>query len=119
MTGLESAITGLHQAVEGPRQQHMWRWLVRHRMAAVKEALVSERSRDADAWLAAREQTLHRERDGLVRRIAELGPQVLESAALDRVCADLHRLVGALERYRQRLNNLVYDSVAREIGGYE
>lgn len=119
MTGLESAINGLQHAVEGPRRQHMWRWLVRHRLAAVKDALVSERSRGGDAWLAAREQTLHRERDGLVRRITEVGPHVLESPDLDAVCGELHRLVGALERYRQRLNDLVYDSVSLEIGGSE
>lgn len=119
MTGLESAITRLQQAVDGPRRQHMWRWLVRHRLAAVRDALDSERSRGGDAWLAAREQTLHRERDGLVRRIADLGPLVLESPDVEAVCAELHRLVGALERYRQRLNDLVYDSVALEIGGSE
>jgi hypothetical protein len=119
MTGLESAINGLHQAIQGSRRQHAWRWLVRHRMAAVRDALVSESSRGGDAWLAAREQTLHRERDGLVRRIADLGPQVLESTDLDQVCAELTRLVGALERYRQRLNDLVYDSVSLEIGGSE
>lgn len=119
MTGLETAISGLQQAVESPRRQHMWRWLVRHRMASVKEALVSERSRGGDAWLAAREQTLHRERDGLARRIAALGPAVLESPDVDEVCADLQRLISALERYRQRLNDLVYDSVSLEIGGSE
>lgn len=119
MTGLESAIADLHQAVESPRRQHMWRWLVRHRMAGVKEALASERSRGGDAWLAAREQTLHRERDGLVRKLGDLGPLVLESPDVDAVSADLRRLIGALERYRQRLNDLVYDSVSLEIGGSE
>jgi hypothetical protein len=119
MTGLERAIAGLQQAVDAPRRQNMWRWLVRHRLAGVKEALASERSRGGDAWLAAREQTLHRERDALVRRIAALGPEVLEAPDVDAVCVELQRLVGALERYRQRLNDLVYDSVSLEIGGSE
>jgi hypothetical protein len=35
------------------------------------------------------------------------------------VRADLVRLVSALERYRQRLNDLVYDSVSLELGGSE
>jgi hypothetical protein len=119
MTGLESAITGLQHAVGGSRRQHAWGWLVCHRLAAVKEALLTEGSGNGDAWLAAREQILHRERDTLVHRIADLGPKVLESPDLDGVCAELHRLVGALERYRQRLNDLVYDSVSLEIGGSE
>ncbi|MBA2465567.1 MAG: hypothetical protein H0V42_11430 [Nocardioidaceae bacterium] len=123
MTGLESAILGLHKAVHkavhNPRRQHTWRWLVRHRMSAVKDALVMERSRGGDAWLAAREQTLGRECDGLVVRLAALGPAVLESPDVDAVLGDLQRLVHALEHYRQRLNDLVYDSVSLELGGSE
>lgn len=119
MTGLESAIQGLQQAAAGPRRQHTWRWLVRHRMSAVMDALVLERSRGGDAWLAAREQTLSRERDGLVERLYRLGPVVLESPDLDLVTDELHRLVQALEHYRQRLNDLVYDSVSLELGGSE
>lgn len=119
MTGLEHAIRGLQQAVEGQRRQHTWRWLVRHRMSAVKDALALEGSRGGDAWLAAREQTLYRERDALMARLTELGPAVLESPDLDTVCDELIRLVGSLERYRQRLNDLVYDSVSLEIGGSE
>jgi hypothetical protein len=119
MTGLENAITALQHAVGGPPRQHTWRWLVRHRLAGVKDALVTEGSGEADAWLAAREQTLHRERDALLLRITAIGPQVLESPDLDAVCAELHRLVGSLQRYLQRLNDLVYDSVSLEIGGSE
>ena len=32
---------------------------------------------------------------------------------------DLRRLVSDLERHRQRLNDLVYDSVTLELGGSE
>lgn len=119
MTGLEVAIRGLQQAVDGSRRQHTWRWLVRHRMSAVRDALALESSRGGDAWLAAREQTLRRERDALASRLSALGPQVLESPDLDAVYAELLRLIGALERYRQKLNDLVYDSVSLEIGGSE
>jgi hypothetical protein len=119
MTGLEHAIQGLRQALDTPRRQHTWRWLVRNRVAGVKEALLTERSRGGDAWLAAREQTLYRERDRLVRRLVELGPQVLEAADVDGVREELLRVVTALEHYRQRLNDLVYDSVSLELGGSE
>lgn len=119
MTGLESAIQGLQQALEAPRRHHMWRWLVRHRMSAVKDALAPAGPRGGDAWLASRELSLHRERDGLVQRLADLGPQVLESPDVEGVREELTKLVGSLERYRQHLNDLVYDSVSLELGGSE
>jgi len=119
MTGLEHAIIGLQQALNAPRRHHVWRWLVRHRMASVKEALSHEHSRAGEAWLAAREVTLVRERDGLLRKLAALGPQVLESADVEPVRRQLLRLVGDLERHRQRLNDLAYDTVSLELGGSE
>lgn len=119
MTGLEHAIIGLQQALDTPRRHHMWRWLVRHRMAGVKDALGREHVRDGDAWLAAREIMLVRERDGLLRRLSHLGPQVLDSADVEPVRRELTRLVADLERHRQRLNDLVYDTVSLELGGSE
>lgn len=119
MTGLENAIHGLQQALDTPRRQHMWRWLVRHRMAAVKDALAPVGSRGGDAWLASRELTLHRERDALLRRLTELGPAVLEAPDVEAVRTELSKVVNSLERYRQRLNDLVYDSVSLELGGSE
>ena len=97
----------------------MWRWLVRHRMAAVKEALALEHSRTGDAWLAARQIMLARERDSLQRKLADLGPQVLDAADLDPVRTQLVRLVADLERHQQKLNDLVYDTVSLELGGSE
>lgn len=119
MTGLEHAIKGLQEALDAPRRQHMWRWLVRHRMSAVKDALAPDGTRGGDAWLAARELSLHRERAALVKRLTELGPAVLESEDVESVRTELTRLVSALERYRQKLNDLVYDSVSLELGGSE
>ncbi|HET6699912.1 MAG TPA: hypothetical protein VFG88_12545 [Nocardioidaceae bacterium] len=119
MTGLERAIIGLRQALDSPRRHHMWRWLVRHRMAGVKEALALEQARESEAWLAARQLTLARERDALVRRLAALGPVVLEAPDVEPVRRDLLRLVHDLERHRQRLNDLAYDTVALELGGSE
>ena len=108
MTGLEHAILGLRQALDAPRRHHVWRWLVRHRMAGVKDALAAEGMRDDDAWLAARELTLQ-----------QRGPRVLEEPDVEFVRADLRRLVSDLERHRQRLNDLGYDSVTLELGGSE
>jgi hypothetical protein len=119
MTGLEHAILGLRQALDSPRRHHSWRWLVRHRMAVVKEALAGEASRDGDAWLAAREVALVRDRHALQRRLSLLGPEVLESPDVEAVRTQLTRLVADLEHHRQRLNDLVYDSVSLELGGSE
>ncbi len=119
MSGLENAIHGLSQAIESPPRHHMWRWLVRHRMSTVKDALRAERLRGGDAWLASREVNLHRERAALLSQLASLGPAVLEDADLERVRGELARLVSALERYKQRVNDLVYDSVCLELGGSE
>ena len=119
MTRLEHAILGLQQALDTPRRHHDWRWLVRHRMAGVKSALSHEQAREADAWLAAREVVLHRDRNSLMRRLAALGPLVLDAPDVEQVRAQLGRLVVDLEHHRQRLNDLVYDSVSLELGGSE
>ena len=119
MSGLENAIHGLQQALESPPRHHMWRWLVRNRLSLVKEALHGEWSRGGDAWLAPREITLHRERNTLLRRLTSIGPAVLEDEDLDGVRTELERLVSALQHHHQRVNDLVYDSVALELGGSE
>ena len=119
MTGLEHAILGLQQALDSPRRHRAWRWLVRQRMAGIREALAGEASRGGDAWLAAREVALVRDRNVLLRRLTALGPEVLEVADIEVVRTRLARLVVDLERHRQRLNDLVYDSVSLELGGSE
>ena len=119
MTALERALDGLRQALEGPRNHHIWRWLVRHRMAGVKDALQAEQHHGGDAWLAAREDSLQRDRDNLLRRLTELGPLVLDSADVEPVRRELRRLLTDLEHHRQRLNDLVYDTVSLELGGSE
>jgi hypothetical protein len=119
MSGLEGALRGLSQALDSPSRHHMWRWLVRHRMSAVREALTAEHLQGGDAWLASREVNLHRERTVLLARLNELGPAVLEDDDVDRIRTELQRLVTALERHQQRLHDLVYDNVSLELGGSE
>jgi hypothetical protein len=116
---LEASIVGLRAALGLPRQQHGWGWLVRQRMSAVKEALLAETSRQSEAWLTARASSVSRERNALLTQLAALGPVVLESTDLESVRARLQRLVLDLEHHRQRISDLVYDSVALELGGSE
>jgi hypothetical protein len=117
MTGLEQALLGLRQALDAPRRHGVWRGLVRNRMAAVKDALGEEWARTADAGLASREVTLVRERNALLRRLATLGTQILDAPDVESVREELKRLTVDLEHHRQRINDLVYDSVALELGG--
>lgn len=117
MPGLEKAIVGLQKALEAPPRHHAWGWLVRHRMAAVKEALNQEHAAVGDAWLAAREESLTRERTRLQAELGRLGPLVLDGKDLAVVRAELRRLLSDLEHHRQRLNDLVYDSGSLELGG--
>lgn len=119
MSSLDQAIHGLRQAVDAPRRRHMWRWLVRNRISTVKEALRSDRTHGVDAWLTAREVTLQRERRELLSQLARIGPAVLHHDDLEAVHAEMERLVVRLERYRQRVHDLVYDAVSLELGGSE
>lgn len=119
MAALDHAIIGLSQALDRPRRHQMWRWLVRHRVAGVHEALLDETERATDAWLAARQSALGREREVLLRKLELLGGQVADSPDVEPVHSELKRVVSELQRHRQRLNDLVYDTVALELGGSE
>jgi hypothetical protein len=119
MSTLDQAIHGLRQAVDGPRRHHMWRWLVRNRISAVKEALRSDRTHGGDAWLAAREMSLQRERAELLDQLTVIGPLVLHDRDVEHVHTELARVLTRLEHYRQRVHDLVYDAVSLELGGSE
>ncbi len=119
MTGLEHALLGLQQALHAPRRHLVWRRLVRNRMAGVKDALTREEAHESEAWLAAREAGLQRDRDQLLRRLADLGPWVHTEPDLERIRVEISRLLTDLEHHQQRLNDLVYDSVSLELGGSE
>ena len=117
MATLEESIVALRKALVLPVQQQGWGWLVRQRMSVVKEALTDDTGPAAEAWLAARQGALLRERNGLLAQLSMLGPLVLEGNDRETLRNRLLRLVHDLERHHQRLNDLLYDSVALELGG--
>ena len=119
MNNLEHAIMGLRHVLDAPRRHRSWRWLVRHRMAGVRDALMHETRRGGDAWMAPREASLERERGALLQRLVVLGPLVLDVPDVEEVRRELFRLVTDLEHHRQHLNDLVYDAVSLELGGSE
>jgi hypothetical protein len=119
VTGLDSAILGLEQALDRPRRQPMWHWLVRHRLAKVSDLLSEEPPQGVDAWLAPREETLLRERDCLVDRMTALSVRIAEGADPEPLRLDLKRLIADIVRHCRRRNDLVYDGVSLELGGSE
>lgn len=116
--GLAPALLGLELALDEPRHGG-WRWAVRQRMAAVRDALLPDVESSDDGWLAARSGGIARDRDTLLGRLSELGPEVLESPDADRVRAELRRLVTDIRHYVQRVHDLAYDAVELELGGSE
>ncbi len=117
------AIEEMHQALEVPIQPGSslgtWRWTVRQRMAGVRDVLVAETTHHEDAWLAARGGSVLRERNALLSRLSELGPQVLEDEHIEQVRAELARLLCDVRHHVQRLHDLAYDEVELELGGSE
>jgi hypothetical protein len=122
-TGMSTALHGLQQALDAPRQPATalgsWRWAVRQRMAAVRDVLIAEADAPGEGWLAAREGNVLRERTALLSRLSTLGPEVLESPQVEQVRNELDRLVVDIARHGQRLHDLAYDEVELELGGSE
>jgi hypothetical protein len=116
---LESAISELQSTIRNSRTTANWRSLTRQQLAAVREALTDERFASWDGWLAARSGTSDRERQQLLGRISALGTGLLDRLDTDRVASEVRRLLNDVEHYRQRMHDLVYDSVSMEIGGSE
>lgn len=119
MTQLDHAIAGLEQALARPGRHQMWRWLVRHRLNAVQQCLAEEDASASDAWLASRQQLLAREREALRLKLDRHATQLTDALDIEGVRAELERLLGDLRRHRQRVNDLLYDAVALELGGSE
>jgi hypothetical protein len=117
MATLETAIHGLRHALEEEDAPH-WRWALRRHLSLVREALAQDPDGSSDGWLAARAGCHDRDRHHLLARVAALGPRVLDRLESD-VATDVRRLLVDLEHYQQRRHDLVYDSVALELGGSE
>src|SRR3954468_17458738 len=120
---LPVALQSLDQSLDAPRRPGIplgnWRWMVRQKMAGVRDALVGEAAGSDDGWLAARGGSAFRERNGLLARLSTLGPQILETPDVEATRLELKRLLMDIQRHVQRLNDLAYDEVELELGGSE
>ena len=121
--GMARALRGLDAALDAARRDGAalgnWRWVVRQRMASVRDALVDETGSPDDGWLAARGGTAFRERNALLARLGALGPRVLESPDVEAVRVEAKRLLVDIGRHVQRQHDLAYDDVEIELGGSE
>jgi hypothetical protein len=118
MTGTSAALHSLSLTLDEPPLD-TWRWQVRQRMAAVRDALVEEGEYPPEGWLAARSVAILRERNTLLQRLGSLGPSVLENPDVEAVRVELKRLVADIAHHCQRLHDLAYDEVELELGGSE
>jgi hypothetical protein len=116
---LDQAISELTASLEQDRSTTQWRAVVRVRLAAVRQALAEDRPRFRDGWLSARGRVSERDRRQLLARLSAIGPRMLDQPDAERSYREIHRLSLDLEHYRQRLHDLVYDSVGLELGGSE
>lgn len=119
-TVMSDALHSLELAIVPPRPGTNignWRFLVRQRLAEVREALIVEDAGSSDAWLTARNGTALRERGTLLSRLAAMGREALETPDLEALRAELRRLVGDVHRHVQHLHDLAYDDVELELGG--
>lgn len=122
-TSDSTAVRELSQALvvrpRDPAELGRWRWMVRQRMVGVRNALTNEPAHPEDGALAARHVAAQRERAALLKRLSQLGPQVLEAPDVEPVATELARLVGDVRHHLQRRTNLAWDDAQLEIGGSE
>jgi hypothetical protein len=116
---LESAIAELQRTLRTSRTTSNWRLTARNQLTAVRDALSDERFASWDGWLAARSGASDRERLQLIGRIQAMAGGLLDRLDTERVSAEVKRLILDVEHYRQKVHDLVYDSVSMEIGGSE
>lgn len=116
---LDQAINELNETLGETRTAPQWRALVRLRLSAVREALADDRPRFRDGWLSARGAATDRDRHRLLARLSALTPRIGDRLDPESSYHEVRRLSVDLEHYRQRLHDLVYDSVGIELGGSE
>lgn len=119
MAPLETAIGELRHILAADSTTPEWRWHVRRRLSAVKDALSDATAWQAEPWLAPRTRISDRDRVQLAARVNALAVGVLDALDAHTIVVEVRRLLCDLERHVQRVHDLVYDSVSVELGGSE
>ena len=94
MAPLETAISDLRQLLSSDASTAEWRWHVRLRLSAVRDALADPQTLRADAWLAARQGTSDRHRLQLLARVSALASGVLERLDLETIRGEADAAAG-------------------------
>lgn len=89
-----------------------------HDLKQVHAALAAEMAPQGEVWQAARGRHLWRERLKLMARVNRLR-ETFDQHTPDAISAQTRRVMVDVEHHRQRVNDLVYDSVERDLGGSE
>lgn len=118
MQVLDQAVHTLEQTLRFPAQQQ-WRAVVRQHLDGLDRALTAEHTSTSETWLHARARRLHHERDRLRRRLGNLGGTLGDATALEPLRQELVRLMHDIQHHHQRVNDLAYDAVSRDVGGSE
>lgn len=114
---LTTAIQELQRVLAGDRAQPHWSRQLGQQLTLVREELRGNRVRSRDGWLNARASATDRTRRQLMARISTLTSRDLGET--ERAFTLGTRMLHDLEHFRQRLQDLAYDSVSLEIGGSE
>lgn len=119
MAALETAVQQLHAVLCADPEAPDWRWQVRKGLSAVREALSGSQVRAGDGWLCARAGTSNRDRRRLQARASSLAAVILDRMDAEGAQREVSRLATDLDHYVQRVHDLLYDTVALELGGSE
>lgn len=126
MTTLEDVVGELHRTLDTNQLDQLgdrrWRRRVLHGYTALRDLLLREPATAmvaGDGWLDARAGTTDRERMRLVARLSAFSPSLLDRLEPELMRRELRRLLTDVDHYVQRRHDLVYDSVALELGGSE
>ena len=118
MQVLDQAVHTFEQALRFPAQ-HQWQAVVRQQLHGLDQALTAEHTATTETWLHARARHLHHERTRLQRRLDRLAGSLGEATSLEPLRQELMRLLRDIQHHHQRVNDLAYDAVARDVGGSE
>ncbi len=98
-----AALRALRGAVEAPPGEGValgnWRWTVRQKVQALRDALTVDSTLTTDPWAAAVGGALLRERNALLLRLSEAGPAVLVDQDPQAVRSELGQLVADVQQH--------------------
>jgi hypothetical protein len=116
---LSTAMLSVEQALGAPRRSTIWRWIVKKRVVDLRKALDSYEDGPSALWLAPRRESLLRERRRISAHLGEIESRLSADFDPHYIRARLSRLLHDIDRHRQRAADLVYDTLALDLGGVD